>query len=281
MKLTKALNDPRGNVCKLIFEAPEAIAETVLYTSPHRVAVCFSVQSGCPVGCSFCGTGKLFLRDFDTIEIIQQVVEALEIAGGPREKTQFMAMSMGEPMLNWDNLECAFRSLGRDFPSAQLLMSTVGIADSRVWNRMIEAGKDIGLGIQISLHHWDEERRFRMLGNYPKLASFPYLQEYASEFKRVTGRPVYWNYICRGGETQEDAHRVVALTLGHHVTCSVLCNTSEPVKVSSDPAIAFSRMLVTERGVDVSIFDPAGQDTVGGGCGQLLYVQQRMREVQP
>ncbi|GAA0005231.1 hypothetical protein BRDID11002_52340 [Bradyrhizobium diazoefficiens] len=39
----------------------------------------------------------------------------------------------------------------------------------------------------------------------------------------------------------------------------------------------FSLKLV-ERGYDVRVFDPAGQDTIGGGCGQLWFVQKWMQD---
>jgi 23S rRNA (adenine2503-C2)-methyltransferase len=35
--------------------------------------------------------------------------------------------------------------------------------------------------------------------------------------------------------------------------------------------------MFTEAGYDTRIFDPAGQDTIGGGCGQLFYVQEWMK----
>ena len=36
--------------------------------------------------------------------------------------------------------------------------------------------------------------------------------------------------------------------------------------------------MVVVNGYDVRIFDPAGQDTIGGGCGQLWYVQEWMND---
>lgn len=33
-----------------------------------------------------------------------------------------------------------------------------------------------------------------------------------------------------------------------------------------------------ERGYDVRVFDPAGQDGVDSGCGQLWFVQEWMRD---
>lgn len=61
------------NVKKFVFEwraneiAKKGIAEAVLYRYGEyskRTVICCSVQSGCPVGCTFCGTGKFFCKKF-------------------------------------------------------------------------------------------------------------------------------------------------------------------------------------------------------------------------
>lgn len=36
--------------------------------------------------------------------------------------------------------------------------------------------------------------------------------------------------------------------------------------------------LMLEIGYSVRMFDPAGQDDIGGGCGQLWYVQDWMKD---
>jgi 23S rRNA (adenine2503-C2)-methyltransferase len=36
-------------------------------------------------------------------------------------------------------------------------------------------------------------------------------------------------------------------------------------------------MEFSRRGYNTRVFDPAGQDDIGGGCGQLWYVQQWMK----
>ena len=38
----------------------------------------------------------------------------------------------------------------------------------------------------------------------------------------------------------------------------------------------FEEMFIKE-GYNTRIFDPAGQDDIGGGCGQLWYVQDWMK----
>jgi 23S rRNA (adenine2503-C2)-methyltransferase len=51
------------NVYKYVFEKDNAVAESVLYKYPTfetRTVVFCSTQSGCPIGCRFCGAGDSF-----------------------------------------------------------------------------------------------------------------------------------------------------------------------------------------------------------------------------
>lgn len=272
--LAQTLHDPNGIVSKLVFEDAVAIAETVAYKYEDRGVVCFSVQSGCPIGCSFCGTGKRFIRSLSATEMIIQIHEALKIVG-QKERIQIMSMSMGEPMCNWvqtrDVAEYVLAYLHYNF-----YVSTVGLERKDVLTDFIEMGCAYnGFGLQFSLHHWNDTKRKAMLGGYPQLASVDNLSHYGNMFTKETGRPCYWNYICTGEETDNDADMVALITRGMHATCSVLCNTK--AKIAGDVSVArrFAQML-TERDVNTSVFDPAGQDTIGGGCGQLHYVQQKL-----
>lgn len=74
--ITKRLDDPSGVVSKLVFEGTEgAIVETVAYRYEDRGVICFSCQSGCPIGCTFCGTGKKFIRSLSAGEMAQMCAE--------------------------------------------------------------------------------------------------------------------------------------------------------------------------------------------------------------
>ncbi len=46
-----------GNITKYVFYNDDVVYEAVLYRYKERTVICCSVQSGCPVGCTFCGTG--------------------------------------------------------------------------------------------------------------------------------------------------------------------------------------------------------------------------------
>jgi 23S rRNA (adenine2503-C2)-methyltransferase len=61
----------------------------------------------------------------------------------------------------------------------------------------------------------------------------------------------------------------------------VVCERNEGLPATNDHqrglAVDFAAKLVA-RGFDVRVFDPAGQDTIGGGCGQLWFVQDWMNK---
>jgi 23S rRNA (adenine2503-C2)-methyltransferase len=59
-------------------------------------------------------------------------------------------------------------------------------------------------------------------------------------------------------------------------TLSVICERTEYLAVANE----FQRSLATnfadkmvKAGYNTRVFDPAGQDTIGGGCGMLWFVQ--------
>jgi len=65
------------------------------------------------------------------------------------------------------------------------------------------------------------------------------------------------------------------------LTFSVVCSPDETMKDAGcrnhekieDAMIEFRKL-----GYNVRKFDPAGQDDIGGGCGQLWYVQRYLQE---
>lgn len=70
---------------KYVFEKENAVAEAVLYAYPNyekRTVICCSTQSGCPIGCRFCGAGDSFVRSLLTAETGGDVVDVLVEAMG-------------------------------------------------------------------------------------------------------------------------------------------------------------------------------------------------------
>lgn len=284
------IDDRNENVAKFVFTGADAIAEAVLYRYPtyrQRTVICCSTQSGCPVGCRFCGAGDSFVRSLTAEEIVDQVKHCLRevyseegVTDGEIERLQIMFMSMGEPMLNFKALEKAILALRVMYPTASLLISTSGpTVDYRPLRELSAAVPTVGL--QFSVHESTDEARERLIPFRAKLNLRGIAHEGEAWFF-ATGRHPFFNYCAHDGNTaQADAERLFAL-FNPSIWCatvSVVCERSEGLPATNqhqrDLAHSFSAKLVN-LGFDVRVFDPAGQDTIGGGCGQLWFVQDWM-----
>lgn len=286
----KRIDDEAENVAKFVFTKPDAVVESVLYRYPtyeERTVICCSTQSGCPVGCRFCGTGDYFVRNLTTEEIVSQVdhcIEQTRIDSDFIMKLQIMFMSMGEPLLNLKALIPAIEILNEKYPQAALLISTSGpdIGDDG-WNRLIDLSMRIPkVGLQFSVHESTDDARNKLIPFKKKLDLAGIARE-GTTWSYNTRRPAFFNYCAHeNNSTDADADRLRDLfdPKYFNATVSVICERNEGLPATNDfqrqLAIDFSEKLII-RGFDVRVFDPAGQDTIGGGCGQLWFVQQWMQ----
>jgi 23S rRNA (adenine2503-C2)-methyltransferase len=128
--IIKVIQSSDENVKKYVFEKESAVAEAVLYKYPtyeKRTVICCSTQSGCPVGCRFCGAGDAFVRSLSVEEIVSQPERLILDTGvnaSDMQRLQIMFMSMGEPLLNRNGLEGALKALNEKYQNASLLIST-------------------------------------------------------------------------------------------------------------------------------------------------------------
>jgi 23S rRNA (adenine2503-C2)-methyltransferase len=284
----KRIDSTDSNVCKYVFDFGNAVAEAVLYKYPtygERTVICCSTQSGCPIGCRFCGSGDNFVRNLTDTEIVSQIMYVLQdkqIVAEYVNKLQIMFMSMGEPMLNFGNLDRAIRVLHDNYPRAQLLISTS--APDVDYEPLVKLSIDVPtVGVQFSVHESTDERRNQLIPFKKKLN----LQQIADVgnfwFTHVQRQP-FFNYCANEhNNSEEDAERLFGLfhPAVWQATVSVVCEREETVAGANERqrklATDFMEKLL-QRGFSVRCFDPAGQDDIGGGCGQLWYVQQWMRD---
>ncbi|WP_319413874.1 hypothetical protein [uncultured Cohaesibacter sp.] len=276
------------NVTKLVFRNDTAVAEAVLYRYPtyeERTVICCSTMSGCPVGCRFCGAGDYFARALTGEEIYEQVVECIrhaDVDPDEIEKFQIMFMSMGEPMLNRRGLEGAILMLAAMYPNAQLLISTMGPDVDYEWLTYLSC--DIPqIGLQFSIHETDPMRRDGLIPFRSKL-TLEGISRVGMFWAEMTGRKPFFNY-CAADHNTEFPNALALEKLFPpkywEATISVICerNDGMPARNEHQQKLAkdFSAMLL-ERGFNVRVFDPAGQDDIGGGCGQLWFVQKWMKD---
>lgn len=286
---------PEGNVWKYVYEFNNAIVEAVLYkyeSFERRTVICCSVQSGCPVGCKFCGTGKKFIRNLTSEEIMFQITDIVtdiqinnDIPSLNRrcEKFQIMTMSMGENMLNFEAVEESFRKLNFIYPNAQLLLSTVGINNQKTLSYLTKLSQDIDkVGLQFSIHQAYDEKRNELIPFKNKL-SLREIRDYGIYWNSVTNRPVYLNYCIDGTNISDgEINRLKDLysPTVFNFTFSVICSVDETMKEAGYKNLDVINKVMDnfiDDGYNVRVFDPAGQDSVFGGCGQLIHVQRWMK----
>lgn len=289
----KVFNSSDTNVSKFVFEwkNPKGIAESVLYrygSYEQRTVICCSVQSGCPVGCSFCGTGKFFIRNLTKNEIISQVnhcLSTIDCDTNAIKKFQIMFMSMGEPFLNYKELKLAIIELHDLYPNADLLVSTS--APSSIYKYIgdfIELSKLIPkVGLQFSVHESLDENRKKLIPT--NTCTLRQISSIGSLWASFVGRKPFYNYCVHDkNDSWSDAMRLVSLFQPEvwETTLSVICEKDESVASSIgrqlDIITCFSNKMIG-LGASIRVFNPAGQDDIGGGCGQLWYFQEWLKKV--
>lgn len=284
------------NVKKFVFEwgasgvTKKGIAEAVLYrynSYAERTVICCSVQSGCPVGCTFCRTGKFFIRNLEAHEIVEQVVTVLnsiDCCTNEIKKFQIMFMSMGEPFLNFANLEEAIERLYEMYPNAQLLVSTS--APASIYKHMsefVELSRRIPkVGLQFSVHESTDSARAKLIPT--KTSTLRQIAAAGEFWAANVGRKPFFNYCVHEGNARLVDIDNLQETFNPdvwEVTLSVICEKDESVHSSIQRQLklieSFNKKMIS-RGFSTRVFNPAGQDDIGGGCGQLWYFQDWLKK---
>ncbi|WEU67363.1 prohibitin family protein [Xanthomonas phage JGB6] len=287
MKVTR-VDSSDDNVCKYVFDMGTAVAEAVLYKYPEyneRTVICCSTQSGCPIGCRFCGAGDAFVRNLTTEEIVAQVEHLFAdkaIDPSAVKRGQIMFMSMGEPLLNLKQLIPAMATLANRYPNFALLIST---SAPRVdFEPLFQAAEVIPqIGLQFSVHESTDAARDALIP-FKNKYTIAEIAGLGNEFFHRTDRQAFFNYCAHADNTSEaDAVRLANTFPTHsfQATVSVICERDESIAAANERqrtlATNFMSRLL-DYGYSVRTFDPAGQDDIGGGCGQLWYVQDWMQQ---
>lgn len=288
----KVFESSEGNVFKYVFRENDYVAETVLYkygSFYERTVICCSTMSGCPVGCKFCGTGNKFIRNLTNEEIVDQIVTVLKNKGiedidSNGDRFQIMFMSMGEPMLNFGNVSAAIRQLHNMYPNAELLLSTIAPNEPQMFAELIRLSKEIDkLGVQFSIHKATDKERDQLIP-YENKYTLQQIRDYGILWWKETGRHPYLNYCIDGTNNDETDALILQYLFSpmiFNITFSVVCSKNENMKEAGYKNLSKIRefeKLFTSNGYNTRVFNPAGQDDIGGGCGQLWYVQQWIKE---
>lgn len=285
-----------SNVSKFVFEwkhenSRDIAVEAVLYkynSYKDRTVICCSTQCGCPVGCVFCGTGKFFIRNLTCEEIVEQIETVLTYIDCNTDeinKFQIMFMSMGEPFMNYDNLELAIIALAEKYKNAELLVST-SAPFMPIFNNIdkfvILSKKYDKIGIQFSVHESNDDDRSKLIST--KTSPLEIIGFVGDEWAKATGRKPFFNYCVHENNSNNKNVSELLENFNPNVwecTLSVICEKDNTMQNAINEKLelikSFSEKMVN-AGYSIRVFNPAGQDDIGGGCGQLWYFQQWLNE---
>jgi 23S rRNA (adenine2503-C2)-methyltransferase len=121
MRIIKTFISKDGSVKRLHLLDDGNTCESVVIPHKTKTNLCISSQVGCRMGCGFCATGKGFVRNLTTREILGQIDVTVD---------SVVFMGMGEPLDNPCLLE-AIELIKREknIPSRKIVVSTCGICD--------------------------------------------------------------------------------------------------------------------------------------------------------
>lgn len=269
IKLVKSQTSQKDISEKFLFELSDGEKiESVLIWEGKRVTLCLSTQVGCPLGCTFCATGKMgFKRNLTTGEIVDQAVVL-----GHHHITNAVLMGMGEPLLNYENTLKAIRIMnnvmGLSLPAKGITLSTAGIPS------MIEklAEENFKIKLAISLNAPTDEKRNELMP-INKKHPLPQLLKAVKNFtkKRKTRATFEYVLIKDVNDSEKDALALSKLIAG--IPCKINLIPYNPVpdlpyeRPSEEKTEAF-RDYLYPRCPTVTLRRSKGEDILAA-CGQL------------
>jgi 23S rRNA (adenine2503-C2)-methyltransferase len=250
--------------------------ETVGLPDGDRLTVCFSVQAGCGMGCTFCATGRAGLvRDLTPGEIVRQVRLVQDDFG--HRVTNAVAMGQGEPFANYGNVMAALRFMNADdglgIGARHLTVSTCGLLAGI--KRFAQEPEQFTLAV--SLHSAVAETRSELMPGVRSISPAA-LREALVEYATVTGRRPTLEYALIAGvnDTAAELEALVAFTRGllAHVNLIPVNPVDGAGTRRSDTGRARAfRDTLAAVGVEASIRVERGAD-IDAACGQLRQRSQ-------
>src|SRR3954463_13826373 len=231
-----------------------------------RRSLCLSSQSGCPLTCTFCATGRMkFARNLTAGEILDQALHFRR--GGPVDHPVFMGR--GEPLLNLDNvLEACSKLPDVGITSRRTAISTVGWIPGI--ERLAVEGPPVRLAL--SLHAADEALRSELMpvnDRYP----LPDVLEACRTWSERRRQPVFVEYLMLDGvnDRYEQAvalARVLQPAGAFKVNLIPYNPTDAGFTGSTQAAIDAFKAALEEHGVRATVRLTRGRD-IDAACGQL------------
>jgi 23S rRNA (adenine2503-C2)-methyltransferase len=269
-----------GTVKFLLRLTDGCIIESVLIPEKDHTTLCISAQVGCPLGCTFCSTGRMgFQRNLTPSEILGQVLVArdhLQSTGSLLPLRNIVFMGMGEPLLNWPHvrhsLDIIRDPLGLNFSHRRVTVSTVGVPET------LEACARSGLAsLAVSLHAPDQSLRQELMPQAARLMPLPDLMSALQSVPLKPRQRITIEYILIKGinDSVQQAKDLNRLLSGLKCKINLIAfNPGGGIDLQApdmEDILRFEQVL-WDKGQTVILRKSKGQD-IDAACGQLIDKQ--------
>jgi len=253
---------------KALFLTPDQrpVEAVLMRYRDGRRSLCLSSQSGCPLTCTFCATGKMkFGRNLTESEILDQALHFRR----KEEVNHTVFMGMGEPMMNLDNVLAVCERLPElGIANSHTTISTVG------WLPGIERVTTEGPAVRLalSLHAPNDALRSKIMPINDKY-SIKQVVDACREWRHVRKRKVYIEYLMLDGvnDSEELAHQLADLLLPKNdfkVNLIPFNPSGNEYQGSSPAQIEVFKSSLMKRGIHATVRLTRGRD-IDAACGQL------------
>lgn len=254
--------------------------ETVLMRHEKYNSICVSCQVGCPMGCTFCATGKMgFTRNLTTNEILEQIILFGRLLKKENTKIDNITyMGMGEPFMNYENVLESIRTLNDkkllNFGSRRISISTCGVIEGI--GRL--ATENLEVNLAISLHAPNDKLRTEIMPSnrrYPLQKILQAVDNYISK----TNRKVMFEYVLLKGVNDTASHALELSKLMKkklYMVNLILYNPTGVYTATDFTEVKNFKQILEDKGVNVTQRYRFGQD-IDAACGQLATRQDRIK----
>lgn len=248
-----------------------AVEAVLMRYRDGRRSLCLSSQSGCPLTCTFCATGRMrFARNLTASEILDQALHFRRVE--PVNHAVFMGM--GEPFLNLDAVLAAARRLpDLGITPRRTTISTVGWLPGLT--RFVDEVEE-PIRLALSLHAAEPTLRSRLMPVNDRYALADVLDE-CRRYVALRRQRVYVEYVMLAGvnDAPEQA-RALARALGQEAF-KVNLIPYNPTGIGSDgtafvgssrDAIAAFKHVLDRSRIPATVRLTRGRN-IAAACGQL------------
>ena len=253
--------------------------ESVLIPDDGRLTACISTQVGCPLACRFCLTGLMGMRrNLTAGEIVGQVLTLQDALDREERISNLVLMGMGEPLLNFPNVEKALRilcdELGANFSPRRITLSTAGHVPGI--QRLAASSLNVNLAVSLSATTDAVRDQIMPINKRWPIAA---LLEACREYPLPNRRRLTFEYVMLDGvnDSPEDARRLAKLMRGIRCKVNLIpfnATPDLPDRPSPREQVEAFQKTLHDAGLTATIRESRGRD-ISAACGMLRTEKER------